>query len=254
MIKPFLASLLLLFSGLALAGGSCADIQGKQIHAPLNISNGIVCFMRQYSLDEHGTVDNAWIALYFISNKTSSIGIEKDGIKIDLGEIVDVFTLDIDRDRNDEIVMIHREIPRNPEPNTSGEFYSVFVFNQRDNVLTLNKRASEWFGYTYSWYANGNNKVYEFPYLTRQTIKNALSSPFISLMMRDEVIPVIVKRKSYFYESPMVYGKPTKYLIAGDKATVDKYTAGWCQVNYTGGKKPLQMWMMCGALEPDTGK
>jgi len=27
--------------------------------------------------------------------------------------------------------------------------------------------------------------------------------------------------------------------------------AGCCRVNYTGGKQPLQMWIMCDALEVD---
>jgi hypothetical protein len=70
----------------------------------------------------------------------------------------------------------------------------------------------------------------------------------------DEGKPAIVKQKNYLYKKPNNSDKTNKYLIAGDKVTVDQHEAGFCQITYTGGKQPLQMWIMCDALEADTGK
>lgn len=69
-----------------------------------------------------------------------------------------------------------------------------------------------------------------------------------------EAKPATVKQKSYLYKNQSISDKTNKYLIAGDKVTVDQHEAGFCQITYTGGKKPLQMWIMCDALEADTGK
>jgi len=260
MIKPIFASLLLLVSELALAGSPCDIIPGKQSHAPLKINDGLVCIVEQPVLDEQNRQHGIETVIYTIMKNQELIKADGGELSNDGGNspgtIVDVFTLNIDRDKKNQVIVIQFvEVSKGlMEPNSSGKFYSIYVFNQTDKGLRLNKRATEWFGSAYSWFTNGKTRIYEFPYLTQKSVKNSLFSPFISLMYRDGVIPVVVKQKSYLYEDSMVYGKPTKYLIAGDKATVDKYTAGWCQVNYTGGKKPLQMWMMCDALEVDSGK
>jgi hypothetical protein len=260
MKKSFFSLLLFLFNGLALADSSCSDIPGKQSHAPLKITDGVVCFVEQASFDPQGDITSVEIEVHAIIEDSKPVkaingGLISDGGH-DLGTIVDAFTLNIDHDGKDEVIVIHSVEIRYTlaEQNSSGVFYDVTVFTQNENVLYRNERASEWFGHGYSWLSDGNKFIRKFPYLTKQSIKQAINSPYAGLLVRDEVIPVIVKRKSYFYESPMLYGKPTKYLIAGDKATVDRYTAGWCLVSYTSGKKPLQMWMMCDALELDTDK
>jgi hypothetical protein len=119
----------------------------------------------------------------------------------------------------------------------------LWFFNMKENVLSHNERATNWFGHGYSWLSDGKNIVYEFPYQSSESVIQALTSPFAVLLARDELIPVIVKKKSFLHDSPNIEGKTKKYLIAGDKATVDEYRSGWCQVNYTGGKTPLQMWI-----------
>jgi hypothetical protein len=70
----------------------------------------------------------------------------------------------------------------------------------------------------------------------------------------DEGKPAIVKQKNYLYDKPNLSDKTNKYLIVGDKVTVDKHEADFCRVSYLGGKKPLQMWMLCDSLEVDAGK
>jgi hypothetical protein len=257
-MKSFFSLLWLLASGLASAGSPCNVIPGKRSYAPLKVDNGVVCFVEQPLLDDKGEAFANAISIYLVPRGLKPVEAKGRGLMYDYdaGKVVDAFSLDINHDGKNELVVIHYHDVHysQAERNSSGIVYSVYVFNQENNSLNYNNRVTEWFGSNYSWLANGENKIYEFPYLTRQSVQKALSSPFISLMYRDEEIPVIVKKKSYLYEHSMIYGKPTKYLIAGDKATVDKYTAGWCQVNYTGGKKPLQMWMMCDALEVDTEK
>jgi len=255
MMKALFTLLWFLASGLALAASPCDAIPGKLSHAPLKIESGVVCFVEQPLLDEKGEKYADAISIYLIPHGLKPVEAEGRGLMYDYdaGKIVDAFSLDIDHDGKNELVVIHYHDVRysQAEQNSSGVVYSVYVFNQEKNSLNYNERATEWFGSSYSWFTNGKNKVYEYPYLTQKSVQKALSSPFISLMHQNKAISIVVKQKSYLYESSTVYGKPKKYLIAGDKATVDKYTAGWCRVNYTGGKQPLQMWIMCDALEVD---
>ena len=245
MIKSLFYFLFLFSSELALAGATCTDIPGKQSHTPLKIKDGVVCFVEQIALDEQNNPADVKKVVYAIIQGHEPIkannGELPSGGGYNSEKIVDAFTLDIDQDGKDEVVVIQFVEVRSTlaEPNSSRKFYDVNIFSQEETNLTRNIRASEWFGHAYSWFSDGRKIIYKFPYMTQQSIRNALTSPFASLMIRDETIPVIVKYKSFLYEHSMVYGKPKKYLIAGDKATVDKYTAGWCRVNYTGGKQPL---------------
>ena len=255
MMKALFTLLWFLASGLALAASPCDAIPGKLSHAPLKIESGVVCFVEEPLLDEKGEEYADAISVYLIPHGFKPIKAKGRVFMYDqnAGEIIDAFLLDINHDGKNEIVAIHsyQVSPSQAEPNSSGFAYSVYVYNQEKVGLNLNERATEWFGHSYSWFTNNKNKIYEYPYLTQKSVQKALSSPFISLMHKNKAIPVIVKQKSYLYEAPTVYGNPKKYLIAGDKATVDEYTAGWCRITYTGGKQPLQMWIMCDALEVD---
>lgn len=137
------------------------------------------------------------------------------------------------------------------EPNSSGKFYSVSVFDPVGNILRRDERASDWFGADYSWLSDGRSVVYKFPYQSRKDVQQAIESPFTLLMSRDGLIPVRLKGKSYLFDGPNIRNKTRKYLIEGDRATVDKVTAGWCEVSYSGGAKPLEMWLPCSALDVD---
>jgi len=259
-MKTTLFSLLLLFSRVAFAGSSCDDILGEQNFDPLKIKEGIVCFVEQPALDEHNNQYGTETVVYFIAQDRKPMKAQGEALfnegGNDAGKIVDAFELDINHDGKDEIVVIHFVEVRSSlaEQNSSNKFYDVTVFNKMGEILSRNDRASEWFGYGYSWLSDGKSEIYEFPYLTQQSVRQALASPFAELMTHDKKIPVIIKQKSYLYETPMIQEKTKKYLIAGDKATIDKYKAGWCQVTYSGGKKSLKMWMKCEVLQPDTGK
>ena len=258
MIKKSITIFTLLICGFARAEFTCDLIPGQQNHAPVVTKNGSVCFIEQPILEKDGKPSGAEeVAVYFIPRGHSPVKAEGRGLINDgdgPGKIDDAFMLDVDHDGNDEIVVIQCVEPRTSEAKRSGKFCSVYVFNYKDMSLHLNERASEWFGYNYSWLSDDHKIIYKFPYLTQDAIRQALNSPFATLIIRAEVIPVIVKQKNYLHYYSDGDSQSKKYLIAGDKATVDKYTAGWCRVNYSGGKEPLQMWMMCDALEVDKGK
>jgi len=262
-MKTTLFSLLLLFSRVAFADSSCDDILGEQKYDPLKIKDGIVCFVEQPALDKHNIQYGTETVVYFIAHgqkprKAEGEALFNEGGN-DPGKIVDAFELDVDHDGTEEIVVIQFVEVRGSlaEPNSSREFYSVYVFNNTDVGLRLNKHATDWFGSEYSWHSDGNKIVSEYPYLTQESVRQVVASPFAALIARDEVIPVIVKQKSSLYNAgsyTYTFEKTKKYLIAGDKAMVDKYKAGWCQITYSGGKKPLKMWIKCDVLQPDTGK
>ena len=92
--------------------------------------------------------------------------------------------------------------------------------------------------------------IYTYPYKTKDAIEKALvTSPFVSFLVNDTAKPATLIRKSWLYESATIATKTKKYLIAGDEVTLDSVMANLCQITYTGGKKPLQMWLLCDALK-----
>ncbi|MGU7770292.1 hypothetical protein ACV229_08925 [Burkholderia sp. MR1-5-21] len=255
MIKNYIFLAIALMSGSACAKNTCADIHGAQSYPPLSIESGIICFVREQVLDPKtgAQVGNEAISLYYIADGNSPLKAEGRGLLYDdtPGEIVDAFSLKIDQNYREKIFVIHSVEVRDSlaEPNSSGKFYSVDVFDLTGNVLRRNERASDWFGTGYSFISDGAKMVYKFPYLSRLDVRRAIESPFASLMSGNGNIPVRVKFKSYLFELPNTSDKTRKYLIEGDRATVGKVTAGWCQVNFSGGANPLEMWLMCSALE-----
>jgi len=172
-------------------------------------------------------------------------------------EISDIVSLDINGDGKDELVVIresndYTKSQKTTYPRSTLRVYVVTVFDQGETGLHRNERASEWFGGDfYRWYSDAYTTAFDFPYITGVLVQGALKSPYAPLMVGDASIPVTVRCKSHLYEHPSLETKSNKYLITGDKATVDKYTAGWCRLNYSGGKKPLQMWMRCDGLLPE---
>ncbi|WP_321946977.1 hypothetical protein [Paraburkholderia sp. J10-1] len=248
--------MIFLMSGSIFAKSRCSDIQGKQGFHPLILTNGIVCFVQEPVLNSNTGVpigEDA-ISLYYISNGNAPVKAMGRGLLYDEspGKIVDSFPLATDQDNN-RIAVIHSVDVRQSlvEENSSGQFYSVSVFVIADNNLRRDERASDWFGADYSWISNNRRVTYVFPYQTKKDVRRAVDSSFASLMNGDKIISAKVKNKSYLFDLPSIKDETKKYLIAGDKVTVDKATAGWCQISYNGGKKAVQMWLLCSALAVD---
>jgi len=252
-ISIILAALTFIITQSAWAGFTCSDIHGEQIRQPLLTNPGRICFIKQPILDQaSGTpTDAEEINLYFIPKDGKPEKAKDRGLLYDEspGQIVDAFLLQIGGDDTRKIAIIQSIEIRNSlaEPNSSGKYYSVAIFDQSDTSLQRNERASEWFGDGYSKVTSGDI-TYEFPYTTRESIEMARTSSFSLLMARRVAIPVKIKAKSYLYEGPNIQDRTKRYLIRGDNAMVDKATGGWCHVNYNGRRGPLQMWLMCDAL------
>lgn len=258
MIKIIFLVIIGLVSGSVCAKSTCSDIHGQESYPPLSIESGTICFVQEPVLDPKTGVPvgaNA-ISLYYIADGSSPVKAEGRGLLYDdtPGEIIDAFSSKTEAGHRDKIFVIHSMEVRESlvESNSSGKFYSVSVFDRIGSTLRRDERSSEWFGADYSFISTGERVIYRFPYLSRKEVRQAINSPFAMLMSTDEPIPVILKGKSYLFDGPNVKNKTRKYLVAGDRATVDKVTAGWCEVNYSGGATPLQMWLMCGALDTDT--
>jgi len=249
----------LLNSSFVLANSSCDDIPGKQNHKPLEMSEGVVCFVEQPAGDDPKVNEGLWTVVYFISHgrKPVLIGGELKNEDGTAGRIVDAFLLDVNHDGKDEVIVIQSITAHEPSADAdsdySGVFYFVSVYDKTDTGLSHNDRMTKWFGFGYSWLSN-DNITYKFPYQTKQSIQQALKSPFVPLLVRDENMPVVVKKKSYLYDQSAGYYKSEKYLIAGDKATVSGHMGGWCVVDYSGGKEPLQKFMLCDDLKLDIAK
>jgi hypothetical protein len=257
MIKRGFFLAIALISGSVYAESTCVDIHGRQSYPPLKIRNGTICFVQEPVLDPRtkASIGADAISLYYIPNENVPMKAEGRGLLYDdtPGEIVDAFSSRVGHDQQEKVFVIHSMEVRESlvEPNSSGKFYSVSVFDPIGQILRRDERASDWFGADYSWLSDGRRVTYKFPYQSSKDVRQAMDSPFALLMSRDEFIPVRLKDKSYLFEGPNANDKTRKYLIGGDRATVDKVTAGWCQVHYSGGAKPLEMWLMCSALNMD---
>ncbi|WP_322009530.1 hypothetical protein [Paraburkholderia sp. J12] len=239
----------------ALAQNTCSNIGGQQSFSPLSIRNGTVCFVQKPVVDYKNRVliGVDVIFLYYISGGNAPVKVEGRGLLYDdtPGKIIDAFSADVGVDHREKIFVIHSMEVRESlvEKNSSGIFYSVSVFDSAGGTLHRDDRSSDWFGADYSWISDGMRVIYKFPYQSREDVQRAINSPFALLMRADESIQVRVKGKSYLFDGPNVKEKTRKYLIKGDRATVDKVTAGWCQINHAGGTKPLDMWLMCNELD-----
>ncbi|QTO44919.1 hypothetical protein [Burkholderia latens] len=246
----------LLVSGSARAKDTCADIHGEQAYPSLSIKKGVICFIVEPVLDSesHASIGVDSINLYYLANEGAPVRAEGRGLLYDEtpGQIIDAFSMIVGGDRQEKIFVIHSVDIRTSlvEPNSSGKFYSVDVFYLAGNILRRDDRASEWFGSDYSYLSNGARVIYKYPYQSRIDVRQAIDSPFASLMSEGGGIPVRVKYKSYLADGPDIRSRTKRYLIAGDRATVGKATGGWCQVSHSGGTKLPEMWLTCAALEP----
>lgn len=255
MIKGFIFLVIALVSGSAFSKDSCSDLQGKKIFPSLNTKGGTVCFVREPILDDGTRVPIGLdgISLYYSAHGGVPVEAKGRGLPYDdtPGEIVDAFSMKIGRDQREKVFVIHSFEVRYSlvEPNSSGEFYSVSVFEPIGNILRQDERSTEWFGVGYSWLSDGQKRVWRFPYQSRKDVRKALDSPLALLMSSADSIPVRVKSKTYLFDESSIRGKTKKYLLEGDRAVVEEAGAGWCKIKYEGGVKPIRMWLMCSALD-----
>ncbi|HIC7207782.1 hypothetical protein [Burkholderia stabilis] len=250
---------IVLLSGSVFAKDVCSDIQGEQIYPSLNITGGLVCFVREPILDNKTGVPIGLdgISLYYAANGNVPVEAEGRGLLYDdtPGEIIDAFSMKVGHDHREKVFVIHSFEVRYSlvESNSSGKFYSVSVFEPVGNILHQDERSTDWFGVGYSWLSDGQRRVWKFPYQSRKDVQQALESNFASLMSEGKGIPVRVKSKTYLFDGSSIRNKTKKYLIEGDEAMVEEVTAGWCKINYSSGVKPIKMWLMCAALEVEDG-
>lgn len=237
----------------------CSDVYGDQVHAPLITKEGAVCFIRRAIVDDKtgSPVGLDGISLFYIKSGGVPVEAKGRGLLYDdtPGEIVDAFLLRSGRDRRKKIYVIHYFDVRNSlvEKNSSGKFYSVYVFESVGGVLRQDERATDWFGANYSWLSDGERVVYRFPYQYRKDVESVVNSPLALLMEGTDGVRAKVKRKAYLFNESRTSAKTNKYLIAGDRVMVERTTAGWCKIDYRGSKVPIKMWLICAALDVGAG-
>jgi len=256
MIGNFIGLIFAIAVGSAYAKGICDDFYHELSYPPLNINGGTICFVLEPVLDAKtkSPIGVNAISLYYIERGGAPAKAEGRGLLYDdaPGKIIDAFSLNVGRDRTENIFVIHSIDVRESlaEPNSSGEFYSVDVFDIKGKALRRDERVSDWFGSDYSFLSNGSRLVYKYPYQSRDDVRRATESPFALLMEGDSRIAVGVKHKAYLFGEPDIRNRTKKYLVKGERSVVEKITAGWCRINYSVGAKLLEMWLTCGALDP----
>ena len=224
----------MLISGSVCAKSICAKLLGAQNHPPLSVKDGSICFVQEAILDDETNAPTglSGIFLYYINNGSLPVRAKGRGLLYDdtPGEIVDAFSMNVGRDHKETVFVIHSFGVRNSlvEKNSSGKFYSVSVFYSSNGALYQDERSTDWFGVGYSWLSDGKKVVYKFPYQSKKDVRRAVNSPFSSLMFDEASIPVRLKSKTHLFDEPNITGKTRKYLIAGDRAMLERMTAGWC--------------------------
>ncbi|MCA8064004.1 hypothetical protein [Burkholderia sp. AU38729] len=255
MINIFIVLISVFVSTSVWAKNACVDFLGEQSYPPLSIGSGVVCFVQEPVLDRKTGmfVGADSISLYYLSRNGFPIKAEGRGLLYDdtPGEIVDAFFLRVGRDRREKVFVIHSFDVRYSlvEKNSSGKFYSVSVFELAGDVLRQDEHAADWFGADYSWLSDGNRVVYRYPYQSRKDVRLAMKSSLALLINGGDAVRSKVKRKTYLFNEPNIRGGTKKYLIESDRVAVERATAGWCKVDYSGGAVPVKMWLLCSALD-----
>ncbi|UVE67614.1 hypothetical protein L2Y90_26160 [Burkholderia pyrrocinia] len=213
MILGFVFLVTALISNSVFAKDACSDLWGEQIFSSLKTKSGEVCFVREPILDDKSgaPIGLDGISVYYsaygrIPREAKGRGLLYDNTP---GEIVDAFSMEIERDQREKIFVIHSFEVRHSlvEPNSSGKFYSVSVFEPIGDILYQDERSTEWFGVGYSWLSDGQRRVWKFPYQSRKDVRKALDSPFALLMSAVNSIPARVKSKTYLFDESSISGK-----------------------------------------------
>jgi hypothetical protein len=268
MLEPVFALLVLTASGLAMGDTPCSAIDGDDARPPLSVDNGTFCFKLQPLLDSKGNLvlgEDRQIHVYSIQQGREAVKLGELPYLARTGNVEDAFQLDVNQDGKNDVVVIHSaEIRRS---HTGGcqtsPWYSTLVYMRKEAGFEYDGRASGWFGDGFDFVegestpgietCDDDKLMYVHPYKTRDAVEKAISgSPFTSLTTDDTPLAATVIRKSWLSLYDDFDSKTNKYLIAGDKVLVNRVTKGVCQITYSGGKKPLQMWMQCDALKLDS--
>lgn len=244
----FLALSLLLLATSTSASASCDTPRPGQAHAPLMLGDNTVSFIFQPVFDEQGRAldsEGPQIVVYFREKGKSAVLAGELPYLATTGRIEDAFVQDIDHDNQPDVIVIHSAEVRS-QTDFQGPFYSVLAFTRANGSLTLNERVSRWFG------SGGDTSQVPggqpFPYKTRASIQAASGTSLFDLSSSSHTLTGTIGSKAFLYNSPVPQDKTRKYLVKGDKVTIEDATAGWCKVTYAGNKKPLQMWTHCSAI------
>lgn len=257
MYKRYVICVLAMIAAPAYAASTCSALSGVEKFPPLHVRDGAICFVSEPVLDDNTglPIGADAISLYYVPDGSAPVKAVGRGLHYDdtPGKVVDAFVENVGNRYGERVFIIHSLEVRNSlsEPNSSGNFYSVGVFNLTEHVLRRDERASDWFGAGYSWLSDGPRVVYRFPYRSRRDIQCALNSPFASLIGDDQDVWATIGRKVSLFDAPSVRDRTRKYLVAGDRVKITRITAGWCRVNYFGNVKPLEMWLTCSALDAE---
>jgi hypothetical protein len=220
------------------------------------VADGVFCFKLEPDLNNGGNLE---VQIYFYSAQKGEQA--KKIIDWSIPGKIAVFTLDINKNGQDDIIVISSEEIRTYTGTCMvSPWYSISVFRKTKSGYEYDRRASMWFGSAVDLVkgtgrddCEDDKLIYTYPYKTKDAIEKALAtSPLVDFIVNDTPKPATIIRKSWLYKSTTAVTKTKKYLIAGDKVMLDSVYANFCEITYTGGKKPLQMWVMCDTLEVDT--
>ncbi len=250
--KLCLAFLLTLGNSASLAATACGSVTAQHAHPPLSLGDGKICFVLRPVTDEQGRAlesEGPEIVLYWGERDTPAVIVGELPYFATTGRVEDAFVMDVDRNDQPDVVVIHsadvRSLTGTDEP-----MYSVIVFTQTAGTLGLNERVSDWFGSGRNTRKPGGGfDEFRYPFQCREAIQAAATTSLFQLALGQSRLSGAVRANSDLYREPALQGRTDMTLVRGDRVTVTRAHAGWCEMEDSADHKAVGMWLRCSALD-----
>lgn len=223
----------------------CDGVSVDRAFQPVKWGGTLVCFGYE-KVRRDGLHFPDVIALHTKSSFGPSAKVHYFSGVANSGTIQDVFLLSIAPAAEDRLFVIYRD----PNPNRwFSALYQVSVFQLKGEGLSRDESLSDFFGMGGDFSHDG--LVHVFPYRSRKEIESSVNSALFRLATSSSEVIGTVQDKTYLYEeipSADWNSITSSYLIKGDKVSVIDALAGWCNVIYSAGARPIKAWVKCESM------
>ncbi|GFM80208.1 hypothetical protein PSCICN_09000 [Pseudomonas cichorii] len=234
---------------------SCDVLEGKAFRS-ISVENGVITF-DLVPIDEDAGDTSAGKQLgvdvnFFNCNTGDRSLIGQLPFLADTGEVKAAFLANAEQGPEKELFVIHGvEIRSDTGIKYSGDYYSVHAYKKSPNSYTKDEKLSRYFGEGGDILGNDYKEVvYLFPYKSENAVISKLKSETYKRWSAEAPVTLVVNKKSFLYNSPVLADMSRMYLVAGDRVTQEAVEAGWISIVYKTAKGTLiRGWIQCGNVD-----